>query len=851
MNIDTDHTSILQSNRNKNRNRLLLFIIILVSVLFASQASNLKINATPYFLDDSHSSRKADLWVKDTFSNSGEVMMMATITQQPDIFNFQSLSEIKDLTIAIENLSLTSEADIDALNSIAVNEKSTALANRIIKDGFSPKDQNLIPGLIRSIDASIPLGKSQISYLNDLSVRLRPVRKIRNVVRVESITSIDNELDIHPMMYNLPTNEQELSALKKEALSNPLLKNVVFSNKPNAVNNFIELNIEQYDAVNMRRFYTSIDELIQNMKLSDEYHLGGPPAIFAQTSTVIKQDSDKLFPAIFLVVMIVLYALFKDIRSVYIPLLVAVLSVIWTLGTMAFFGFKQNIVSTIMPVFLISIGVADSIHYLTEYRRQLIHHPHQTALKLALKHLWKPMLMTTVTTIVGFLSLAYTEISFIKEFGFFVALGVLYAYIITVSLLPALLAQLKEKPEQRTSESRIDGLVEACIKFNTQLVLNHRKRLYIITALLVLPVVFAFSQLKIDNQMIGYFDEDSKLFKDNEAIKEHFSGSASIEFTLQASDVDFFKKPEAIRLLEELEKTVLETPHVNAVYGLTSFLKLVNREITDGSSEQFSIPYDNAALIPQYYLLYESSNGDDINSVVDASYRNARMVAFVDSDQTSIMSNIEDTLRAKLKSLNIENVSLLTHGFGNVLINTRNEVIDSQIFSLGLSFIGIFILLSALFKSVSIGVVGIIPLTFTVLINFAFMSAMGMYLDVGTSIVAPIAIGVGVDYAIYFLHSLKYQQSQLNNMEEAVRISLKDLYRPIGFNTLVLGLGFLVLNLSNHESLVNLGMLISSTMLFSAIITLTLIPAITTSLDLFSNKQSQDTAQTQASHHQL
>lgn len=828
------------------RKTITILLLLLVTGFFVNQAGQLKTNATPYFLDETHPSRQADSFVKNTFSNSGEVMMIATITEQADIFNMQSLSEIYDFTVAIENLTLTDETDIAKLNALKIDDFSSQLVEQAIADGFKPSDKNLVVMLkqhLTSGDTAINLNSKQLSYINDLETRLRPVRKVRNVVRIESITSENDELDIHPMMYNLPKNTQELADLKYEALNNPLLHNIVFSPKGNAVNNFIELNILQDDAPNMRRFYDSVKNMIADMELSDSYHMGGPPAIFAQTSSIIKQDSDKLFPAIFMVVMLVLYVLFRNLRSVFMPMMVAVLSVIWTLGTMSYFGYKQNLVSTIMPVFLISIGVADSIHYLTEYRRQRKDNDHTLSLKLALHHLWKPMLMTTITTMIGFLSLAYTELDFIKQFGLFVALGVFYAYIITVCLLPAVLGSLPSD-KNREKESRLDKVINKLVSLNTDLILNQRKKLYVVAAILVIPLGYFIHNLQVDNVMIGYFDDESKIYQDNETIKQHFAGASSVEFTIQSTELDFFKSIAGIQLLERLEKTLIETPHVNAIYGLADFLKLINREVTDQSAAQYRIPYENEALIPQYYLLYESSNGDDITAVIDSRYQQSRMVAFLDSDQASKIEHIVAVANQQIADEGLDHISILESGFGNVLINTKQEVISSQVVSLALSFIGIFIVLSLLFKSPIVGLIGILPLTFTVFINFSFMSSMGLFLDVGTSIVAPIAIGVGVDYAIYFLSALKRHRKDFGSMDLAISQSLKELYRPIGFNTLVLGFGFLVLNLSSHQSLINLGMLISSTMLISAVITLTLLPAIVRSLDVFSKEADKITVET-------
>lgn len=347
------------------RRKLLLSLLIFISLFFIWQASQLGINATPYFLEKSHPSRIADKQLKQTFSGSGEVLMIATVTEKESIFNPKTLSDIYRLTLALETLTLTSDADIKQLRSLATEPLSQGLVNHLIQDGFSPSDNNTLQELKVALIKQDAINNQQKAYLNDLAVRLRPITKIRNLVRVESITSNGDELDIHPMMYHPPKNQQEINSLRHEALDNPMLQNIIFSTKPNATNSFLELAVLQDDAPNMRRVYTAVNALIESLHLNDSYHLGGPPAIFSQTSAVMEEDSNKLFPGVFLVVMLLLYFLFRDLRSVFLPMLVAVLSVIWTLGSMAILGFQQNIVSTILPVFLISIGVADSIHYLS------------------------------------------------------------------------------------------------------------------------------------------------------------------------------------------------------------------------------------------------------------------------------------------------------------------------------------------------------------------------------------------------------------------------------------------------------------------------------------------------------
>lgn len=838
MDILSKYCRLIESNF-----KLFVGMIVVITVFMVYMTAHLGINATPYFLEPTHPSRLADKHLKETFTGSGENLMIATVTDKGTIFNRQSLQELHRFTLALEELSLTVPEDaatvreyLEKLSQTGkLSAEATKLRERLSKylqydpaeSPFKPTDASQLQRLEADLIAANLLSAAEQTSFADLLIRVAPINKVRSIVRIESVTANGDEVDIHPMMFQVPESEAEMVSLRQEAYANPLLRTILFSDNPQVINTLVELTIPQDDAPNMRNIYSSIIVLVEKMALSDSYHLGGPPAIFAQTSATMEADSNTFFPVVFAVVMLVLYLLFRNARNMLLPVMVAVISVVWTLGTMAMFGVKQNIVSTMLPVFLIAIGVADSIHFLSEYRmktQQGLFKPVAPVVQV----LFKPMLMTSVTTMIGFLSLTYTPIRFIQEFGIFVAVGVGYAFVITMLLLPSL--QFWLKPEKATVLTKSLTLTK-WVAANVRLVTEQKRWVWSGIVFVLAVSAIGLSRLTIDNEMIGYFSPTTRVYQDNEVFKNELAGGGVIEFVITAKEEGYFKKASSIEGLNHVSDKLKILPFVGDVYDLSAFMKLMNKALHGDNPDAYKLPEGAGNIYAEYLFLYENSNGDEIFNVISEDASEARIIVFVRSDKTSVMDNISTTIVPYIES-RLEGISVTPAGFGEVLIATRDEIIYSQISSLLLSFGLVFLVLMALFRSLVYAIIGITPLLLTVTINFAIMGWSGLFLDVGTAIVAPIAIGIGVDYAICFINSCR-RQGVVNS--ETIRKTLEHLYPPIVFNTLVQGCGFMVLALSSHQALINLGILVALTMLVTAVVTLLLLPSLM--LLIYANKQ--------------
>lgn len=830
-NSDKPIEAIIQATNKLHNHPWLTILAFLVITLFAlGSAGKLQINATPYMIGKEHPSRVADDKVKGLFTNAGEQAFIAVVNKEGDVFNSKSLALVSTLTQAFKSMTLTTDIDTARLLELKseLPHESDAIDN-IIKDGLTITDAYALSNLVARIDQQSEAFVNHGEWLQTLAVRINPVRKVRSLVTLENITSTEDGIDIHPLMDTPVSNTVDIQSLKKEVFQNPLFLNSLISEDARATSIQLEFNIAEDDSPSMLLAYQAINTIIANTDLgANSLHLSGPPMIASETASNMEKDNQTLLPGVLLVILVVLLISFGRIQGMVIPLIIAILSLIWTLAVMSAMGVKQNIITSMLPVFIIAIAVCDAIHFLSDYYRHLpdnaTRKQRSKAAASAITQLFWPMLVTTITTAIGFMSLAWTEVTFIQEFGFFVGIGVIIAWVITIFFLPTILVLWKSKPPKigLLASTRLDNLMQ---KFSS--VAKVAKHAVVVTLCLIVGSAWYISNnLNVDNQVIGYFEESSQIRVDDRALNEHFGGTTPISILIETGKVDAFQEAQYVAALDAIEARLREHEIVGFTYGLPDFIKRLNQTLNNTmTAEAYTLPDAlSTELLGQYFLLYENGNGRDLFDVVDRRYQNSRIVTILHTDRSSEVSKVIDDVMLYSASVLPQGSSIKVSGYGEILVATTNAVVWGQVSSLVLAGILIMLVVLLIFRSPSIAVLVPLPLILTLLGVFAIMAAAGVDLDIGTSIIAAISFGIGIDYSIHIISALKASKS--TTRLEQIRDALKLCGKPILINTLALGAGFLVLTLSGYQALINLGYFISITMCLSAIFSLLVLPAI-------------------------
>ncbi len=563
-------------------------------------------------------------------------------------------------------------------------------------------------------------------------------------------------------------------------------------------------------------------------------HVAGQGAVSGYLSAYIDADAARLNPLAAVVITLVLLLAFRTVAGVLLPNLIVIGTVAVGLGGMAAAGVPFYVITNSLPVILIGIAVCDSIHVFSEYYEALRRQPDlsgREATVRAMTAMLRPITLTTVTTAAGFIGLAAAAgLPPMRSYGIFAALGIAAAWIWTLVLLPATLSLLKPKPAPAL-RARPDGGTDLFTGIMTALGAGVARRpgtVLILGAGLLALAVTGAARVEFNDQRITSFQETEPLRIADAAINAAFDGTYYLDVAITTPEPEDLFKRENLARIERLQAWMETDGGVVNTTSIVDYLKEMHRAMHEDRPEYYRLP-DDPALIAQYFLLYSASGEPtDFQEEVDYDYRLAHVRGQLRDDNFQriepIVLGLEDYLAREFDTDAIQG-----HATGALhLTYTWIAPLKSNT-ALGMMLALLLVLAASawFFRSVLLGALATLPVAFAVLMVFGVMGYLGIWIGVGTSMFAAIAIGLGVDFAIHTLERLRRLiREEGRPFEAAVAELFPTTGRALLFNLLALALGFGVLTTSKVPPLQNFGLLVSVAVLTSFLVSVTLMPAI-------------------------
>ena len=788
------------------------------------------------------------------------------------IFKTSTLERIQSLTESIENLSLLSQEDLTALQQLSTKfpgelaeQLRKILPNEI--DGLDDMFWMEFAEIRESLEEGSLWLPAWDALINNLEVRAAPVVEVLSMANTDDIVGTLEGLDISPLYEDTPETPAEIKSLRSQVLANELFRNYLYSEDGRHTGIFVELATDEDDSENLYAIYQALERVFEENPGEDVHYIAGFPIIAATLRTVIDRDTKKFFPFVALLAVFFLWLSFRRFIGVAVPMLVVGFSILFTLAIMVIFEVPLNSITSALPVFLISIGVADGIHMFSEYRdNRLEGQPREKAVSLMLEKLALPVTMTSITTAVGFFSLTVSDIIPILTFGIFVAIGTLLAMVLSLVFIPALLMVLPEKKTESAVDSAtttatssgmhqenfMDRLIQKFLEGLTSWVLSNAK-IILLGALIISGFsVYGLLQLKVESNLESYFKADAPFVVANKAM-EKMSGSRTINIVININEEgEPWKNPENLKLVEDFQKFLSAEQRVKRTFSLVDLIKRISYAFNENRTEFNRLPQiieilesvetfevnsqtvkrrvkreiSGRDLVAQYLVLYENSGGDVLSDVIDSEYRNLNLSVNISSNSTIE----EEKLLMRIDEYAAQHFppqfSMISAGMVPINVATSTEVVSSQILSLSGSLLAVLLMLVLIFHSFYRGVMGMIPLAFTVLFNFGIMGYSGVNLDIGTALVSSIVIGIGVDYSIHYLSRMFSEITQGADLQDAIASTVRRSGKAITSNAVTVGFGFLALGVSEFLPLVTLSWMIWLTLNISALATMILLPAL-------------------------
>ena len=849
----------------------ILFLTLLLVVIVAPGLLFLKNDPSPHLLSSSHPARQALHQIREDFTgtNPGVFIMLEA---HDTIFKAETLDRIQRLTEAIENMHLLSSDDLDSLIIMAEQipgDVGLLLQKMLPKevDGLNDMFWMEFYELRETLENEGNWSSEWNSLIRNIEIRSAPVLKVTSISNTDNILGTEEGLALEPIFEIIPKTSGEIESLRRRILGNDLFRNFFFSEDERHTGIFAELAMDEDDSEILYSTYIALERIFDENSGLEKHYIAGFPIVAASLRTVIDQDTQRFFPFVALLAIFSLWLTFRRPSGVAVPMLVAGFSILFTLTIMVIFDVSLNTITSALPVFLISIGVADGIHMFSEYRdNRLEGNPRDKSVSLMLDKLVLPVTMTSATTAVGFLSVIVSDIVPIFTFGIFVAIGTLLAMVLSLLFIPSLLMVIPEKISESQGAKDIeknhpsgvhqanfmDRLIQKFLDGMTDRVIRNARPVLLGALAICVLSIYGLSQVKVESSLESYFHADAPLVISNRAM-EKLSGSRRINIAITKTGEDEpWKNPKNLKVVEEFQEFLAKEQMVKRTFSLIDLIKRISYAFNENSKDYNRLPEEvefmesveiyeyndqirkrtvkreisGRELVAQYLVLYENSGGDVLSDVVDSDYQNLNLDVTISSNSTTEEENLLRRIKDYTARKFPPNFKMTSSGMVPINVATSNEVVTSQIRSLAGSMLAVFFMLVLIFRSVSRGLMGMVPLVFTVLFNFGVMGFFGVHLDIGTALVSSIVIGIGVDYSIHYLSRMFRELGEGLELQDAISNTVRRSGKAITSNAVTVGFGFLALSVSEFLPLVTLSWMIWLTLNISALATMILIPAL-------------------------
>ncbi len=716
-------------------------------------------------------------------------------------------------TIGGKNLYFRGDYDIffDGTNKqlLAFDEIQTTFAKTDnLAIVIAPEDGDIFTPQTLSLIQKITVDAWQVPYSS----------RVDSIANYQHTEAFDDDLLVEDLLYSeYELTPDRISKVKSIALSEPVLKSALVSEKGDVTVVNITVQLPEMDkTAEVEEVVSSINAMIDRYQRAYPdvtFHKAGIIAMNHAFMTAAQDDSSTLVPTMLVVILVFLTIMLRSILSVIATLIVIIGSVMATMGISGWAGMFLSTATVNVPTLIMTLAVADCVHVIATMRQSMKNgFTKAQSIERSIALNFVPILITSVTTAIGFLMMNISDSPVLRDFGNLSALGVMVACFLSVTLLPALLKLLPIHVKMETSQDQkhvMDHLGD--------FVVSQRRALLPLSVAVIVVCASLIPLNKVNDESVEYFGQRNEFRQAADFMEERISGMTNISIAIKTNESQGIAAPDFLNTIGEFSSWLRDQPETDHVATLADVYKRLNKNMHGDNEAYYSLPQERE-LAAQYLLLYEMSlpYGLDLNNQINVDKSSIKMVLTVANLGSVELVDLENRIYQWFAE-HAPQYQVVASSPSLMFAHIGETNMASMLSTLPITLVLISALLIFALRSVRLGLISLMPNIAPAVIGFGLWALISGEINLGLSVVVTLTLGIVVDDAVHFLSKYQRARREGQTAEQAVRYAFHTVGRALWITTVVLVAGFSVLAMSSFRLNADMGQL-SAIVIFIALV---------------------------------
>ncbi|TOG37550.1 RND transporter [Vibrio parahaemolyticus] len=673
---------------------------------------------------------------------------------------------------------------------------------------IAPEDGDIFTPQTLSLIQKITVDAWQVPYSS----------RVDSIANYQHTEAFDDDLLVEDLLYSeYELTPERISKVKSIALSEPVLKSALVSEKGDVTVVNITVQLPEMDkTAEVEEVVSSINAMIDRYQRAYPdvtFHKAGIIAMNHAFMTAAQDDSSTLVPTMLVVILVFLTIMLRSILSVIATLIVIIGSVMATMGISGWAGMFLSTATVNVPTLIMTLAVADCVHVIATMRQSMKNgFTKVQSIERSIALNFVPILITSVTTAIGFLMMNMSDSPVLRDFGNLSALGVMVACLLSVTLLPALLKLLPIHVKMETSQDQkhvMDRLGD--------FVVSQRRALLPLSVAVIVVCASLIPLNKVNDESVEYFGQRNEFRQAADFMEERISGMTNISIAIKTNESQGIAAPDFLNTIGEFSSWLRDQPETDHVATLADVYKRLNKNMHGDDEAYYSLPQERE-LAAQYLLLYEMSlpYGLDLNNQINVDKSSIKMVLTVANLGSVELVDLENRIYQWFAE-HAPQYQVVASSPSLMFAHIGETNMASMLSTLPITLVLISALLIFALRSVRLGLISLMPNIAPAVIGFGLWALMSGEINLGLSVVVTLTLGIVVDDAVHFLSKYQRARREGQTAEQAVRYAFHTVGRALWITTVVLVAGFSVLAMSSFRLNADMGQL-SAIVIFIALV---------------------------------